>query len=87
MTKWVKGQSGNPGGRPKVLGDLCELARQHAPAAFKELARLARNAKNETGQVQEVLGNLTALGPFVDWLPRLVVASYSSSRSFLTAAI
>jgi hypothetical protein len=54
MTKWVKGQSGNPGGRPKVLGDLRELARQHAPAAIKELVRLARNAKSETARVAAI---------------------------------
>jgi hypothetical protein len=39
--KFRKGQSGNPGGRPKVLGDVQELARQHAPTVIVELARLA----------------------------------------------
>jgi hypothetical protein len=32
-----KGKSGNPGGRPKVLGDVQELARQYAPTAIVEL--------------------------------------------------
>jgi hypothetical protein len=36
--KFQKGQSGNPGGRPKVLGDVQELARQHAPKIIVELA-------------------------------------------------
>ena len=46
-----KGKSGNPGGRPKMIGPLRELARQHAPAAIKELARLATKAKSETARV------------------------------------
>ena len=35
------GVSGNPGGRPKSLTPLRELARAHAAAAIEELARLA----------------------------------------------
>ena len=34
--------SGNRGGRPKVLGEVQELARQHAPSAIVELARFWR---------------------------------------------
>ncbi len=46
-----KGKSGNPGGRPRVIGDLRELAREYAPEAFKELARLAVKAKSEAVRV------------------------------------
>src|SRR5215204_2759649 len=35
-----KGQSGNPGGRPKAIRDAVALAREHAPAAIKTLAKL-----------------------------------------------
>jgi Family of unknown function (DUF5681) len=35
-----KGQSGNPGGRPKIAGEIRELAQQHAPAALERLVRL-----------------------------------------------
>src|SRR5438876_12049675 len=54
MAKWAKGQSGNPGGRPKLLAELRDLARQHAPAAIKELARLAVKAKSETARVAAI---------------------------------
>jgi hypothetical protein len=49
--KFRKGKSGNPGGRPKVLGELQELARQHAPEVIAELARLTRKARSETARI------------------------------------
>jgi len=52
--KFRKGQSGNPGGRPKVLGDVQELARQHAPKIIAELARLALKAKSETARIAAI---------------------------------
>jgi hypothetical protein len=52
--KFPRGQSGNPGGRPKVLGEVQELARQYAPAAIAELARLALKAKNETARIAAI---------------------------------
>src|SRR6201987_3855624 len=52
--KFRKGESGNPGGRPKVLGEVQELARQHAPSAIAELARLALKAKNETARIAAI---------------------------------
>jgi hypothetical protein len=52
--KFRKGQSGNPGGRPKVLGEVQELARQYAPKAIVELARLALKAKNETVRIAAI---------------------------------
>jgi DNA-binding transcriptional MerR regulator len=52
--KFPKGKSGNPGGRPKVLGDVQELARQYSPAAIVELARLALKAKNENARIAAI---------------------------------
>jgi hypothetical protein len=40
-----KGQSGNPGGRPKEIVEVKELARQHTPEAIATLARIMMNAK------------------------------------------
>ena len=40
-----KGQSGNPGGRPKVLGDVQELARQRSPEAINTLVTIMQNEK------------------------------------------
>jgi hypothetical protein len=49
-----KGQSGNPGGRPRVIGELRDLARQHALEAIEELARLALKAKNESARIAAI---------------------------------
>jgi len=41
--KWEKGQSGNPGGRPKVVGEVQELARQHTTQAIQTLVGICTN--------------------------------------------
>jgi len=40
-----KGQSGNPGGRPRVLADVQELARQKSPKALDTLEKIMLNEK------------------------------------------
>jgi hypothetical protein len=55
MAKWAKGQSGNPGGRPKVLAELRDLARRHAPAAIKELALEAESEAVRVAAIREIL--------------------------------
>jgi len=44
---WVKGQSGNPGGRPKLDARVSALAKKESPAIFKKLVRIA-NGKPAT---------------------------------------
>jgi hypothetical protein len=40
-----EGQSGNPGGRPKVVGQVQELARQHSAEAINTLAAIMKDPK------------------------------------------
>jgi Family of unknown function (DUF5681) len=40
-----KGQSGNPGGRPKVVAEVKELARAHTGQAIKTLVSIMSNPK------------------------------------------
>src|SRR5258705_473960 len=54
MAKFCKGISGNPGGRPKLLAGVQELARLHAPSAITELARLALRARSETARIAAI---------------------------------
>ena len=44
-----KGVSGNPGGRPKVLGDVQELARQKSPEAINTLSNIMHDEKAPPG--------------------------------------
>jgi hypothetical protein len=56
MPKFQPGQSGNPGGRPK-MGELREACRSHAPEAIERLAQLMRNRspRIQLGAIKELL--------------------------------
>jgi Family of unknown function (DUF5681) len=41
-----KGQSGNPGGRPKIVGEVKELARAHTAEAIQTLVSIMTNPKS-----------------------------------------
>jgi hypothetical protein len=41
-----KGQSGNPGGRPKVVAEVRELAREHTADAIQTLVSIMTNPKS-----------------------------------------
>jgi hypothetical protein len=46
-----KGQSGNPGGRPKEIAELREMARAHSAEAIETLVTTMRDAKDPRVQV------------------------------------
>jgi hypothetical protein len=52
-----KGQSGNPGGRPKLEGEIRKLAQKHGPAAIKRLVDLmdSSNERVAVAAAQAVL--------------------------------
>jgi hypothetical protein len=39
-SRWKKGQSGNPGGRPKLIGHVRELAQQQTEKSIKRLVSI-----------------------------------------------
>ena len=39
-----KGRSGNPGGRPKIVGIVADVARERTPLAMKTLAAICADA-------------------------------------------
>jgi hypothetical protein len=55
---WKKGQSGNPGGRPKRSSEVRDLARQHGREAIRKLVAIMRDEK---APVREQRGAAEAL--------------------------
>ena len=45
MARFQLGKSGNPGGRPRIIGDVQEVARQYTVEAISTLAAIMRNTK------------------------------------------
>ena len=49
MPRWQPGRSGNPGGRPRVIREVRELAREHADCAIAVLVEVMSNRKMPPG--------------------------------------
>lgn len=58
MAKFVKGQSGNPGGRPKVVAEVRELARSYTEQAIVSLAQIATTGESEAARVSAAVALL-----------------------------
>jgi hypothetical protein len=52
LRPWVKGQSGNPRGRPPALTSIRDLARTYTREAIAALVQVMRQAKSEMARVQ-----------------------------------
>ena len=48
--KFLAGISGNPGGRPREVGDVREMARDHTEEAVETLVDLMRHAKSDAAR-------------------------------------
>jgi len=48
--RFLVGVSGNPGGRPREVGDVRELARAHTEEAVETLVDLMRHAKSDAAR-------------------------------------
>ncbi len=49
--KWQKGQTGNPGGRPKQPVRMTDLARQYGPEAINTLVEKMRHGEDDRVQI------------------------------------
>jgi hypothetical protein len=47
---FAKGVSGNPGGRPKEIGHVRDLARQHTEAAIRTLVEIVESGKTDAAR-------------------------------------
>jgi len=50
--RFLPGTGGNPGGRPREVGDVRELARSHIQEAVVTLVDLMRHAKSDAARRQ-----------------------------------
>lgn len=49
--RWAPGVSPNPGGRPKVIADIRDLAREHSRTAIQALVDIAERGEHEAARV------------------------------------
>ena len=58
VTRFRKGRSGNPGGRPKVVAEVRDLAQAHTADAIEALAKICRTGKSESARVSAAVALL-----------------------------
>ena len=51
MARFEKGQRGDPGGRPRVIGEIRDLAREYSEDAIAALVNVCRLGRNESVRV------------------------------------
>jgi hypothetical protein len=56
--RWVSGVSPNPGGRPKLVGEIGDLARQYTEVAIETLVSIAKDGKQEASRVSAAIALL-----------------------------
>jgi hypothetical protein len=63
MAKFVAGQTGNPGGRPKAAIEVRDLARKHTISAINRLFAVMQKGKSEQARIMAANSLSTA-----DWV-------------------
>ncbi len=58
VTSFVKGKTGNPGGRPKGAFEARDLARKHTKAAIDKLFSIMQEGTSEQSQVSAAMALL-----------------------------
>ena len=48
---FLPGQSGNPGGRPRIIGEVRDLARQHTTLAVETLVHIMQHGTKDAARV------------------------------------
>jgi Family of unknown function (DUF5681) len=76
-----KGQSGNPGGRPKVVAEVKELARAHTGEAIETLVSIMTNTKSAPAARVSSLMAKGLLGYNLESVTRPLIGVWNNGRA------